>query len=102
MLDGAEGPALRLGILLQGQLVRVLLAQVAETRSMLADNTLAAAPKLGLADRFAPLGLDGTQAPLDLGAVGSAQGPLGVALLLHRVELNIGAKAQYRLSRSSL
>ena len=61
---------------------------------MLADNTLGAALNLGLAGRFAPRGLDDTRALLELDAVGSAQGPLGVALLLHRVEFNVGAKAQ--------
>ena len=48
------------------------------------------------------MSLDGTRALLDLGTAGSAQGPLGVALLLHRVELNVGAKAERPLSRSSL
>ena len=53
LLGGAKGPAHHLGTLLEAQLVRVPLARVTEPRSMLADNTLRSAPKMGFADRFA-------------------------------------------------
>ena len=91
LLGGTEGPTHCIRILLEGQLVRVHLTHVGEPRLMPADNTLGAALKPGLADRFAPRDIDGTRELLDLGTVGLGQVPLGVALLWHRAELNFGA-----------
>lgn len=89
LVGGREWPP-PLGILQEGRVMGVFLAQLAGPTGVALDEALAEVVELGLSDLLAPSCLHGRPALLELvvGLLGEMR--LGVAPHVHRAELDVG------------
>ena len=93
-VSGGKGPADRVRVGDEGQVVRPLLAHFGDEAGIAFGETIAELFELLLRHFHVPGSLDDAPALLKLGSIGFREMGFGVALQVHGTELNIAAREQ--------